>query len=68
MREQFTKEQGFDIQKQQLDRWKPKLSNALYSDLLAFVEEDNAKLPENATGYDVCRGTEFDNFIANWKY
>ncbi len=68
MREfEFTKEHGLAIQEGQLNDWKLKLSAAIYSDLLAYVEEDNAKLSKDATGDDVFRGTDFDRFIGNWK-
>lgn len=52
------------IQTRQLENWKPKLNPEVYRDLCAWATATN----ETVDNWDsIRRGTQLDNFIANWK-
>lgn len=60
-----TFEQILKIQQEHLEDWKLKLDDACYNDLVKMTKI------HNSNGYnrplDVFRGSNMDNFIANWK-
>ena len=62
----FSKEEGLEIQKEQILKWGPKLSEKIFAALAAEKDRRNSLLNENSSGYDVWRGTSIDEFIANW--
>lgn len=62
---QMTMDQALEIQSSQLAEWMPKLSAPCYVSLVRKIDLSNfAGYPEP---YEVFRGTDMDNFIANWK-
>lgn len=61
---EFTMRASLDIQKEHLDRWKNVLNAEAYSDLVAYTVEANKTV--TVPRY-VARGTDLDNFIANWR-
>lgn len=63
----FTRQDGLDVQNEQLHDWKAKLDPACFSALVAAVLKENAKLTDKSTGYDVFRGTSLDGVVANWR-
>ena len=61
----FTAADGLAIQRQDIERWTPALSAPCLSALRAHIEAENRKpLPD---GFAVFRGSDFANFILNWK-
>lgn len=58
---------GLKIQNQQLAQWKKVLKAAVYRRLYCEAKTHNSKMEAGATGYDVWRGSDLDQFIANVK-
>lgn len=65
-REHLSKEQGLEIQRLQLADWKLRLNTACYEALVAQAQLRNELLEDDASGYDVWRGCNMDEFIMNW--
>jgi len=63
----FTVPQALAIRRNQLVRWRSKLSAECYLDLVAYLKA-HAKTHEYKTGYDVPRGTDLTGFIENWRW
>jgi hypothetical protein len=64
MREkQFTVEQGLEVQAEQLAGWKTILIPEVYEALYEYATRHNS---EAKTGWDICRGTNLDNYIGNY--
>lgn len=60
----LTIERAIEIQAEQLKRWEAVLKPEVYRDLKAHCDHDN----KGATaGKYVFRGSDMDNFIANYK-
>ncbi len=59
----FSVKDGIEIQTEQLKDWKKVLQPKVYKSLVKFATEDNSKAK---TGYDICRGTDFTNYIQNY--
>jgi len=57
-------ENGIKIQQKQLREWKTKLIPQVYKALKERAEQDNHLAK---SGYDIFRGSNLDNFIANYK-
>ena len=59
----FTTEEGLEIQAKQLEEWKSVLVPEVYNALHEYATRNNniAK-----SGWDVCRGTGLNNYIANY--
>lgn len=56
------------VQKQQLSEWREKLSNECFDDLQTAVYLKNEGMTaETHNAYNIKRGTDLDNFIANWR-
>jgi hypothetical protein len=64
-REDFTVEQGIDIQDRQLSEWEVILKPEVFEIIKDLVKKRNVNL---RTGYDVCRGTDINNIIHNLKF
>lgn len=62
----FTVEDGLDVQRTQLFALRPKLNETCYLDLAWWLKEQNSKLEEGATGFDVERGQALIEFVQNW--
>jgi hypothetical protein len=63
MNSEFKVEDGIRIQSYQLDRWKTVLIPEAYNMLLEYATRNNHTA---VSGYDICRGTELDNYIHNY--
>jgi len=63
MEEQFTVEQGLGVQAKQLAQWKSILIPEVYEALHEYATRNNGKAK---TGYDICRGSNLDNYIGNY--
>ncbi len=61
----FSRDDGLKVQTDQLRQWRAVLNDTAYNALVQWVEEQNKKLPKDANGYDVTRGTDLNNFIGN---
>lgn len=61
--ESFSVKDGIEIQTEQLKDWKKVLQPKVYKSLVKFATKDNSKAK---TGYDICRGTDFTNYIENY--
>lgn len=64
---QLTLEEAFEIQKEHIEQWKPRLSYECYNDLMKKVELENSLVTKDTSPYDVFRGCNLSNFIENWK-
>ncbi len=64
-RKEFTTFEGLVIQREQLEKWKLLLKHEVYTALEAWATQYNEH-PLVKDGYDICRGSELDNFIANF--
>ena len=62
-RKTFTIEDGIEIQTQHLSQWKTILINEAYEALEEYAKRNNDKAK---TGYDICRGSELNNYISNY--
>lgn len=62
---QLTKKGGLLIQAEQIARYKFVLNSVAFELLRDKAGQMNSKLPPDATGYDVWRGTSMDCFIQN---
>ena len=60
---EFTVEQGIAVQREHLAEWKTILKSKAYKALEQYATKDNDKA---MNGYDICRGTSLDNFMANY--
>lgn len=60
-----------DIQAEQLEEWKLKLNAECFEALLGWVKECNRQLTLGSRYFnpidEVTRGSDFDQFIVNWK-
>ena len=63
MEKQFTVEQGLEIQAKQLAEWKSILKDEVYEALHEYATRNNG---EAKTGYNICRGSNLDNYIGNY--
>jgi hypothetical protein len=63
----FSKEEGLEIQAEQLAEWKLKLNKECYKALELWLKEKNKNLTRHSTLHQVMRGVDMDNFIKNWK-
>ena len=63
MEKQFAVEQGLEIQAKQLANWKSILLPEVYD---AFYEYATRHNHEAKTGWDIRRGTDLSNYIANY--
>jgi hypothetical protein len=68
----FTVEELLEVQKKQIEEWKPKLSKACYNDLVQWIGAQNGMIQMRMSRGDstmeaVKRGTSLDEFIGNWK-
>lgn len=63
----FTVAKAIEMQREHLAQWKPRLSADCYNALFFEAQMHNATLPADATGYDVFRGQQITEFVANWK-
>lgn len=61
--EDFTMEDAFDIQSQHIAEWKDILNDAAFN--LLQTEVDRRNKAGYRTPYDVFRGNDIDQFIAN---
>lgn len=63
-RKEFSIENGIEYQNSDLDDWKTILTPTAYNELEMYAKETNdiAK-----TGYEIRRGSDLTNFIANLK-
>lgn len=61
----FTVQDGIDIQTANLAFWRAVLNDEAYNLLKMKCEAENAALPPDATGYDVFRGQDLDNYLQN---
>lgn len=59
---------GFAIQKEDLLFWNKILRPEFYKRLERRVIEENDKLTKDSDGYDVFRGGQIDNVVANFRY
>ena len=57
---------GLTIQHEQMLEWSTKLNAQCYIALRDRAANQNQKLSENASGFDVWRGTDMDEFVNNW--
>ena len=62
----FTVEQGMDMQRKHLEKWRLRLSPECYAYLRDRVEYRNS-MTDPKDGYGVCRGTDLDHIISNWQ-
>jgi hypothetical protein len=62
-RKAFTVEDGIEIQQQQLSQWKTILIAEVYDALEEYAKRNNDKAQ---SGFDVCRGSDFDFYINNY--
>ena len=69
MNKPFTVATATKIQQDQLRDWAPKLSGPCLLALQREVKKRNKAIhaKRDATGFDVFRGTDLHDFIANWK-
>lgn len=58
----FTIQHGIDVQNDQLEEYRTILNDETYNALVAFAIKDNDKA---LGGFDICRGTDLNNFISN---
>ena len=65
-RENFTKAMGIKIQTKQIADWGRLLKPVVLSDVKAEAQRRNENLPDEASGYDVWRGTSIETFVINW--
>lgn len=61
-----TVREGLRIQAEHLSQWRQKLNAECYTDLVAYVEKQNAKLTRTDSLYEVYRGASLDRYISNW--
>jgi len=66
-RDYFSKEMGFAVQSRQMFDLKNMCDPGLYKALQRRVNQENLKLTDNDTGYDVYHGASLDTFISNWN-
>ena len=62
-RPEFTMEQAMDIQDIHLAQWKVVLKHSVYQELHAAVKKTN---PGVTDPYEITRGQDLDNWIANY--
>ena len=62
-RKEFTVEDGIEIQRDHLSRWKSVLLPEVYEALEEYALRTNH---EANSGYDIRRGTNLDNYIGNY--
>ena len=62
---EFTRADGLKVQASQLKEWKSVLKPTVYKALEAAVMAANTKLTGD-NGYDVCRGTDLNNWVGNY--
>lgn len=60
---EFTVNDGIKVQTEQLFRWKSVLIPEVYDSLEEYAKRNNHKAK---TGYDICRGSELDCYVANY--
>jgi hypothetical protein len=65
MKEEFTIEQGIEVQTRQLEQWEKLLKEEVYNDLKAWAVSTNS---EAKTGFSIRRGNDLDNYIGNYHY
>ena len=58
--------EGLDIQHEQILEWSTKLNATCYIALCKEAAQQNMKLTEKSTGYNVWRGVDIDNFVSDW--
>lgn len=63
-RPEFSVEDGIKIQRAQLNHWKSVLKEHVYNELERFATKNNHMAK---TGYEICRGSEMDAFVHNYK-
>lgn len=63
LQEEFTVEAAIAIQTDHLKEWKKLLKTKVYKNLEAWATENNHK---KKTGFEVVRGTQLNNYIANY--
>lgn len=65
----FTVATAIEIQQDQLRDWVPRLSGPCLLALQREIKRRNKAIhaKRGATGFDVFRGTDLHDFIANWK-
>jgi hypothetical protein len=59
----FTVQHGIAYQEKDLAQWEKILKPEVYAELFEWVIRNNATAK---TGYDVCRGNQFLDFILNY--
>lgn len=64
-RKEFSVADGIRIQQQHLEQWKLLLKPDVYANLVLYAERDNGKARD---GYDICRGTDLNNYLLNYKH
>jgi hypothetical protein len=64
-RQPFTVAEGLQFQAKDLAHWALRLNGAYIAAVAAEAVRQNADLPTDADGYDVWRGNDLSNFIAN---
>jgi len=62
-RKEFTIEDGIEVQKDHLSRWKLVLIPEAYEALEEYALRNNG---EAKTGYDIRRGSTLDNYMGNY--
>lgn len=60
----FTIQNGIDIQTEQLNKWKALLKPKVYNQVQKLVTKNNDKA---TTGYDICRGDSITEIILNLR-
>lgn len=60
----FTVEKGIEIQTRQLNEWKKILKKGVYEELVKYATEKNH---EAKNGWEIRRGSDLNNFVANFK-
>lgn len=59
----FTKEQGLEVQKRNLEKWEIILKAEVFDNLKKWCEYHNEKAKD---GYEVKRGSDLTDFIVNF--
>lgn len=60
----FSVEQGIKVQEEALKQWEVVLKPSVLAKLTEFARATNSKAK---TGYEIRRGSDLSNFIANYK-
>jgi hypothetical protein len=65
MLEEFTVEQGIEVQTAHLKNWKKLLKKSVFEDLKAWATSTNNEAQD---GYSIRRGNTLDNYLGNYHH